>query len=120
MVCALTGDLEFGTTGRLFRSSSDTLGSSRRRYGFTYKLSTLESGIVAMATMAMVTMVMLVMASIGETHSGHNGFVGKTHGGNNSVVGKTRSGNNGSESLHALITMSVEGLGVRSLFDSSL
>ena len=76
--------------------------------------------MVAMVTMAMVTMVMLVMASIGETHSGHNGFVGKTHGGNNSVVGKTRTGNNGLEPLHALITMSVEGSGVRALFNSRL
>jgi len=76
--------------------------------------------MVAMVTMTMVTMAMRVMASIGETQSGHNGFVGKTHGGNNSVVGKTRSGNNGSEPLHALITMSVEGSGVRSLFNSSL
>ena len=58
VVCARTGDLEFGTTGRLFRSSSDTLGSSRRRCGLTDKRSTLESGTVAMATMAMVTMVM--------------------------------------------------------------
>ena len=46
-------------------SSSDTLGSSRRRRGLIDKLSTLESGTVAMATMAMATM---VMAHVGGLH----------------------------------------------------